>query len=230
MLKYNVTSKVKPTYMAEYVVPLPRYADPTDGNATKTAKQSEVHALANGQFLVLARDSGSGRGSDSTRSVYRHIDIVDLAGATDIKTEAGEDSNGDGDGPGYDCAACSVADPKSGALKPGVVTAEYCSWLDFNDDAQLARFSLRNGGVDDERLLNEKWESIAVVPANPPPGQDIGQPGSPGPDEYFIFSLSDNDFVTQHGHLNGGKFHYADASGNSIDSQALVFRVRIPPK
>lgn len=66
---------------------------------------------------------------------------------------------------------------------------------------------------------NEKWESIALVPVNP----EI-----PDDDESFLFSLSDNDFITQNGRLNGGEFRYADSSGNNLDSQALVFRVSIP--
>lgn len=65
---------------------------------------------------------------------------------------------------------------------------------------------------------NEKWESIAVVPVDPKNPDD----------EFFVFSLSDNDFITQNGFLNDGQFAYADSSGYNLDSQALVFRVRIP--
>lgn len=53
-------------------------------------------------------------------------------------------------------------------------------------------------------------------------------PAVPDDGEFFIFSLSDNDFITQNGFLNGGKFRYADSSGYNLDSQALVFRVSIP--
>lgn len=53
-------------------------------------------------------------------------------------------------------------------------------------------------------------------------------PETPDDGDLFLFSLSDNDFITQHGRLNGGEFRYADASGNDLDSQALVFRVSIP--
>lgn len=44
----------------------------------------------------------------------------------------------------------------------------------------------------------------------------------------YIFSLSDNDFVTQDGYLEGGKFAYSDSTGYNLDNQALVFKVRIP--
>ena len=43
-----------------------------------------------------------------------------------------------------------------------------------------------------------------------------------------MFSLSDNDFITQDGYMNGGQFKYADASGYSLDNQVLVFRVSLP--
>ncbi|KAI0124925.1 3-phytase [Xylariales sp. AK1849] len=207
-LSYNITTPLTPIYTAEYVVPLPTYVDPTAkaSKNPKIAAQSEVHALPNGQFFVLSRDSGAGRGQDETQSVYRQIDVFDISGATDIK--AG----------GYDCETCSAADADTGILVDGVQTAEYCGFLDFNVNAQLGRFGLHNGGHQNASLLNEKWESITVVPVDPE---------SPG-DEYFVFSLSDNDFITQNGHLNGGEFAYADSTGYNLDSQALVFKVKIP--
>ncbi|KAK6196757.1 hypothetical protein LQW54_011213 [Pestalotiopsis sp. IQ-011] len=207
LLAYDVTSLPSaPAYAAEYVVPLPAYVDPTAkaSKNPKIAAQSEVHVLPGGQFLVLARDSGAGHGQDDSESVYRQIDVFDVAGATDIRS--------------YDCANCSVADPDTGVLVDGVTAATYCGFLDFNVNSQLGRFGLHNGGDQDAQLLNEKWESIAVVPVNPADPDD----------EYFIFSLSDNDFITQNGFLNDGKFTYADSSGYNLDSQALVFKVTIP--
>lgn len=65
---------------------------------------------------------------------------------------------------------------------------------------------------------NEKWESIALAPVDPE---------SPGTN-YFVISLSDNDFITQDGYLNYGQYQYADASGYTLDNQALVFQVTIP--
>ncbi|KAH8197282.1 hypothetical protein TruAng_008565 [Truncatella angustata] len=207
-LEYDVSTPQTPVYVSEYIVPLPAYVDPTAkaSKNPKIAAQSEIHALANGQFFVLARDSGAGHGQDDSTSVYRHIDVFDISGATDIK------------GPGYDSAAGAVADAATGALKTGVDVAAYCGFLDFNVNSQLGRFGLHNGGAQDAALLNEKWESLAVVPVDPQ---------SPG-DEYFVFSLSDNDFITQNGFMNNGRFAYADSSGYSLDSQALVFKVRIP--
>ncbi|KAI4231490.1 MAG: hypothetical protein LQ352_008401 [Teloschistes flavicans] len=195
--------------MHEYVVTLPLWTDPTakKSKASKVAAQSEIHALGNGQFLILARDSGSGRGQPSTTSIYRHIDIFDLTNATDIKSDANDAVNG------------SIASPTTGVLNDGIRPADYCPWLDFNVNGELGKFGLHNGGAQDSGLLNEKWESIAVVPV-------LGGQAQAG--QFFVFSVSDNDFVTQNGYLNGGQYRYSDAGGFNIDSQALVFQVQLP--
>lgn len=46
--------------------------------------------------------------------------------------------------------------------------------------------------------------------------------------EDFVLSMSDNDFVTQNGFVNGGMMPYRDASGVNLQSQAVVFRVAVP--
>lgn len=182
LLEYDITIPSLPKYKAEFVVTLPLYTDPTANasKATKVAGQSAIHSLGDGQFLILARDSNAGHGQDSSLSVYRHADIFDISpssGATDIKSAANDATNG------------SIASA-NGALHPDVKAAEYCTFLDFNVNAQLGRFGLHNGGAQDKGLLNEKWESLATVPVN-------GEDGADG--EYYLFSFSDNDFVTQDG-------------------------------
>ena len=47
-------------------------------------------------------------------------------------------------------------------------------------------------------------------------------------DEYYLFTFSDNDFITQNGYMNRGKLPYADESGYNLDNQALVFKVKLP--
>lgn len=127
-------------------MPLPLYNDPTakPSKNPKVAAQSEILALENGQFFVLSRDSDAGNGQDVTESVYRQIDVFDISGATDIKAEGG-----------YDCAdtACAVADADTGSLVDGITAATYCSFLDFNVNAQLNRFNVHNGGNTDPGLL-----------------------------------------------------------------------------
>ncbi|KAI1177025.1 esterase-like activity of phytase-domain-containing protein [Nemania sp. FL0916] len=209
-LKYNVRNKREPVFAGEWVVPLPLYKDPTakPSKNPKAAAQSEILALENGQFFVLSRDSDAGNGQEVTESVYRQMDVFDISGATDIKA-AGS----------YDCAdaSCAIADADTGSLKEGITAATYCSFLDYNVNAQLGRFNVHNGGNTDSGLLNEKWESLGMVPVNPK------RPNG----EYFVFSLSDNDFITQNGYMNGGKLPYADESGFSLDNQALVFKITI---
>ena len=105
-------------------------------------------------------------------------------------------------------------------LHAGITPAQYCSFLDYNVNGELGKFGLFNGGSDNNAtgLLNEKWESLAVVPVNP-----LSNDG-----EYFLISMSDNDFITQDGYLNGGKFTYSDNSGCNVPNQGLVFQVQLP--
>ena len=176
LLEYDISDPYDPEYKAEYVVTLPLYT----AKSTKVAAQSEIHSLGNEQFLVLARDSGAGHGQSSSLSVYRHADIFDISsssGATDIKSTANDATNG------------SIAS-STGVLDAGIKAAEYCTFLDYNVNAQLGRFGLHNGGAQDATLLNEKWESLAMVPVD-------GKDGTNG--EWFLFSMSDNDFITQDG-------------------------------
>jgi hypothetical protein len=69
-------------------------------------------------------------------------------------------------------------------LKDGITPVTYYPFINFNDNSQLSKFGAHNGGAQDRGLLNEKWESLALVPIEE--GDDC--------DDYFLFSLSDNDF------------------------------------
>ncbi|KAI9676548.1 MAG: hypothetical protein M1817_000707 [Caeruleum heppii] len=208
LVKYDIRGD-RPRYAREFVVPLPQFVDPTASNpAPRTAAQSEIFHIQNDQFFILSRDSGAGRGQDSSTSLYRQVDIFDVTDATDIK------------GPGSDGATSSIAS-SAGVLNPGITPATYCPFLDFNDNAQLARFGVHNGGAQDDGLLNEKWEGLGLVPVDGLLGDD---------DEWFLFAFSDNDFITQDGALNDGRFRYADGSGLDLLNQFLVFRVKLPDR
>ena len=182
LVEYDISSPSSPpVYTAEYVVPLPLYESSGDD---LVAAQSEIHYLSPTQFLVLARDSGAGRGDSSSQSLYRHADIFDISNATDVK------------GAGNDAVNGSIASGK-GKLHGGITPATYCGFLDYNVNAQLSRFGLHNGGAQDAGLLNEKWESMALVPVD-------GEDGGDG--EFFLFSLSDNDFITQNGKSSHARY------------------------
>jgi hypothetical protein len=193
----------EPKLVGEYVVQLPLYQDQTTTKPSLlTAAQSEMHALNNHQFLVLARDSTGGFAVANPASVYRSIDLIDISNATNI---AGTD---------FDKANGSIA-PK-GVLNPAITPAAYQKFLDINDNTQLNRFCLRNGAPADNNDLYEKWESIAIVPTFDPKA----------PHDYFLFVASDNDFITQHGFMAGQP--YQDASGFNVDTLTLVYRVTLP--
>jgi hypothetical protein len=168
-------------YVGEYVVPLPLFKN-ADGD-TRVAAQSEIHYISPTQFLFLPRDSGAGHGQDSSLSLFRHADIFDISGATNVA------------GPTYDGFDGSIAST-SGVLKPEIKPATVCSFIDFNINDQLNRFGVRNGGAQDANLLNEKWESLALASVD---GGDDGDAN----DQYFLLSLSDNDFITQNGMFVG---------------------------
>jgi hypothetical protein len=160
-------------------------------------------ALNDHQFLVLARDSSVGETFPKTPgSVYRSVDLIDISGATNI---AGTD---------FDNAGTPVA--PLGVLNAGIVPATYQKFLNINDNAQLNRFGLHNGAPNDSNDLYEKWESMAVVP--------VGDPNAPH--DFFLFVGSDNDFITQDGHMAGQP--YQDASGFNVDTLVLVYRVTLP--
>jgi hypothetical protein len=193
----------EPKLVGEYVVQLPLYQDQTTTKPTLlTAAQSELHALNDHQFLVLARDSTGGFAVANPASIYRSVDLIDISKATNI---AGTD---------FDKVSGSVA-PK-GVLNGAITPAAYQKFLDINDNTQLNRFGLRNGAPADNNDLYEKWESIAIVPTFDPKA----------PHDYFLFVASDNDFITQHGFMAGQP--YQDASGFNVDTLVLVYRVTLP--
>jgi hypothetical protein len=128
---------------------------------------------------VLARDSSAGFTAKSPGSVYRSVDLLDISGATNIA------------GTAYDSPGTPVA--PNGVLNGSITPAKYQKFLDINDNIQLNRFGLHNGTPNDGNDLYEKWESMAVVP--------IGD--RQAPHDYFLFVGSDNDFITQDGHMAG---------------------------
>jgi hypothetical protein len=201
LLKYRVKTK-SVELEAEYAVQLPVL--PTG----KVAGQSEMHSISDTQFLVLARDSGAGHGQDSSESIYRNADVIDISDATNIMGK-------------YNGFNAQIAS-KKGVLDSDIVPATYCPWLSYNVNSQLNRFGVRNGGAQDANLLNEKWESFAIAPVD----GDYETKGEGK--EYYLISFSDNDFITQDGYINFGKQPYKDSSGYNLDSQVLVFKVRLP--
>jgi hypothetical protein len=190
--------------VGEYALQLPLYQDQTTTKPSLLiAAQSELHALNDHQFLVLARDSSVGETYPATPgSVYRSIDLIDISKATNIANTK------------YDQPENPIA--PLGVLNPAIKPVAYQTFLNINDNTQLNRLGLHNGAPNNSNDLYEKWESIAVVP--------VGD--KKAPHDYFLFVGSDNDFITQQGMMQGKP--YKDASGYNVDTLVLVYRVTLP--
>jgi hypothetical protein len=189
LLKYRIDKNNKLTLEGEYAVQLPVL--PTG----RVASQSEMYYISPEQFLVLSRDSGNGHGLPNSTSIYRNADVIDISKATNLA------------GTKADAVGGQIAS-KDGVLNSDVKPAEYCPWLSYNNNNELGKFGLHNGGAQDENLLNEKWESLSLFPVEDDddhhgPGPKGPGPKGPGKDdegkEYYLISFSDNDFVTQNG-------------------------------
>jgi hypothetical protein len=198
-LAYDISDPTQPRLSAEYVVQLPRFKDAKGKQLV--AAQSEILALDDHRFLVIARDSGHGQGLKDSDSVYRSIDIFDVAGATNIA--------------GTDFDKTRPVAPE-GVLDPSVTPAKYTRFIDMNDNTQLNRFGLHNGAPNDANALYEKWEGLALLPV---------LDGS-APHDYFLMVATDNDFLTQNGSMQGKP--YKDSSGANVDAMVLVYRITLP--
>ena len=199
LIAYDLTGTA-PVLRGEYVLQLPSFRNAA--GVTLVAAQSEILAINNTQFLVLARDSAAGHTYPIATSVYRSIVIYDISGATNIAGSKFDD-------PGTPIVS-------AGVLDSSITPATRTEFININDAAQLAKFGLHNGPTDDNNNLYEKWEAMALVPALDPAA----------PNDYFLFVGNDNDFITQRGFQDGGS--YAHPSGMENDSMLLVYRLTLP--
>ncbi|MFY8142415.1 MAG: esterase-like activity of phytase family protein [Caulobacter sp.] len=209
---YDVSTKAAPTTpLAHYVVQLPVFRNKGDGGAPdKTAAQSELLALSEHQFLVLARD-GNGRGGGATRAaVYRAVLLIDTSGATNLA------------GTPYETSTKPIA--PAGVLDAGVIPARQVELINFNDPSGMARFGLNlDNRATNAFTLPEKLEAMALVPALDPKA----------PDDVFLLIGSDNDFQTASGTVGGLTFDAGvrDAEGKPAgdnENLILVYRLTIP--
>ncbi|KAG6829794.1 hypothetical protein H0H92_003449 [Tricholoma furcatifolium] len=160
---------------------------------------SEIHFVTPGVFLALSRD-GDGNGGNGAKSSYKQADLFSIANATDIH------------GTLFDNPAYPVS--PNGTLNSTIIPAEYVSFVNYIDDTQLARFGLHNGKPIDETLIDGKWESLTLASVDE----------SENPDDFFLFTASDNDFLTENGFTVGMPYN---ASLN-VDTQFLVWRLTLP--
>jgi hypothetical protein len=172
VLVYDVSRDPTPTHpVAHHVVQLPAYNDEGSGKApNRTAAQSEILALSDHSFLMLARD-GAGLGADKKAPVvYKSILLVDIAGATNLAGSA------------YETGTASVLrSPSSTALRPDIIPASRAELVNMLNSAQLGRFGL---SID---ALSEKWEAMDLVSVLEPER----------PNDYFLLVGNDNDFIAR---------------------------------
>ncbi|KAF9038061.1 esterase-like activity of phytase-domain-containing protein [Panaeolus papilionaceus] len=159
---------------------------------------SEIHFVSPGVFFALSRD-GDGRGGGDNNSKYKQADLFSITNATNIA--------GMFDGP-------TDASSPGGTLNKNITPATYASFVNFVDSTQLARFGLHDGSPNNSSLIDAKWESLALAPVNDPSF----------PDDYFLFTASDNDFISTQGVSLGVPFN----AGLDVDNEFLVFRVTLP--
>lgn len=125
-------------------------------------------------------------------SGIKNIGFFDISGATNIANTK------------YDSPANPVA--PSGVLVGDVTPAIWQEFLSIIDDAELAKAGLHNGRPQ-YNDIDGKYESIALASVMDPAF----------PDDYFVFTLADNDFITANGIQDGVAYADPYATGTGFD-------------
>jgi hypothetical protein len=204
VLVYDTSKGTTPLQAARhYIVQLPVYDDAgRQGTPNRTAAQSEVRALDDHRFLMLARDSAGWGASDDKPVVFKRVLLVDTTHASNLA------------GTPYETGTASVLTP-DGHLKEGLRPATWTSLVDLVDPQQLRRagLSVRRGddGLDQ---VSEKWEAMDLVPVLDPEH----------PYDWFLLVGNDNDFMARHCVMDG---HACNAPIDN-DNRILVFRLTLP--
>lgn len=210
ILVYDVANNPTPTApAASYVVQLPTFTAAGNGAATnRTSAQSEILAINNTQFLMLARDNGAGQGVPQGSPIMnKSIYLVDISQATNIAGTAFETTPGGQVSP-------------LGVLNPAITPARSVELINMLNTPQLARFglNLNNGALgqpaQSNLTISEKWEGLALVPTL--------RQGRPN--DFYLFVSNDNDFVTTNGSMQGVPYN----AGSNNDNMILVYQVTLP--
>jgi hypothetical protein len=200
-----------PQLIGEYVVALPVIDAGGDGAALdKTAAQSEIVAISNGQFLMLSRD-GNGLGTGSTAPiVYKSVQLVDFSSATNILGM--KDAEGEAVSP-------------SGVLDGAVKAAAAKDVINLIETEDLTKFGLNtNTAAPDSNTLNEKLEGFGLVP-------DLSTDAE---NDYFLFVANDNDFqssdvkmIDAAGNLVSYGDARSDAGNGKVTNDAMFYAYRL---
>ncbi|MFE1597280.1 esterase-like activity of phytase family protein [Methylobacterium sp. ID0610] len=202
ILVYDVSANPTPAApVREYVLQLPVYQQNGNGGApNRTAAQSEMLALNDTQFLVLARDSNGLGTGNTTPIVYKSVLLVDTAGATNIAGSA------------YD--GTTPLSP-NGTLNPGITPVRTSEVVNMLNPVQLGRLGMNlSTNPAGQTTLSEKFEAMGLVPVL----------SERAPNDYFLLVGNDNDFLTRQGSINGQPY---DAGINN-DNILLAYRLTLP--
>ena len=213
ILVYDISTNAVPTNpVGHYVLQLPIFNNDGSGAApNRTAAQSEVLALNDTQFLVLARD-GLGRGvaanaSTSATPIYKSVLLIDTAGATNLA------------GGIHETTATPLA--ANGALLPSIMPVQQVELVNLLNPTQLARVGMNLTRLPLTNLtsLGEKIEAMALAP--------VLEEGAP--QDYFLLVGNDNDFQATNASFNGtpATLGALDGTGNN-DNVMLVYRLTLP--
>ena len=197
-----------PVLIGEYVVRLPQIDLNGNGSALDgTAAQSEIVAIAPNAFLMLPRD-GNGMGKGTTDPiVFKSVQLVDFASATNIL--------GLHDGVGAQISP-------GGVLAPGINAAATAEIINMLNPADLAKFGFNtNTNPSNANTLNEKMEGMALVP-------DLSTTQE---NDFFLFVANDNDFQSSDVKMvdaSGALVSYGDGRLNAgITNDAVFYAWRI---
>lgn len=213
ILVYDISTNAVPTNpVGHYVLQLPIFNNNGSGGAPdRTAAQSEVLALNDTQFLVLARD-GLGRGvaanaSTSATPVYKSVLLIDTVGATNLA------------GTTYETGTTPIA--TNGTLLPTIAPVQQVELVNMLNPTQLARvgMNLTRLPLTNATSLGEKVEAMALAP--------VLEEGAP--QDFFLLVGNDNDFQATAAIFNGtpSSLGALDGTGNN-DNVMLVYRLTLP--
>ncbi|WP_066964683.1 esterase-like activity of phytase family protein [Rhizorhabdus dicambivorans] len=213
ILVYDISGNAAPANpIGHYVLQLPIFNNNGSGGAPdRTAAQSEMLALNDTQFLVLARD-GIGRGvaanaSTSTTPMFKSILLVDTSGATNLA------------GTAYETGVTPIA--SNGGLVAGITPVRQVELVNMLNPVQLGRvgMNLTRLPLSNPTTISEKIEALALAP--------VLEEGAP--QDFFLFVGNDNDFQGTSVTFNGvtSASGALDGSGNN-DNVLLVYRLTLP--
>ncbi|KAK0554089.1 hypothetical protein OC845_000903 [Tilletia horrida] len=174
-----------------------------------TRATSEIHVVDSTTFLILARD-GNGFGDTSSDSTFKDVDLISTKGATNIANTK------------YDQPSSPVA--PNGNLVSTVTPVKYGSFVNLIQKSEISKFGLQVGGAIDRTLVASKLESLALAPT--------------GDGDYFLFVVSDNDFITVNGsqaaedstgaYVNQAYSDPYSQTYGTADTQIFIWRVTLP--